>query len=777
MSESETTLRQRIDALQARCEALENEKRLLERILDALDDTVFVFDPETGRPLAWNRAFREASAASDEEIGASVAPRDWYDAEELERASAALQKLATTGRTRTQLSLLSRDGRRIPTEYHATMLDGFDGARQAAVSVGRDISEPLESRTTLERNQALFDALVRHSPAPIWIGDADGTMVEINQALCDMLHVEPQAVVGRYNVFADENLDAPEKVALVRRAYEDGEAVTFLNKYTSAVLAEKTSVEEATFHVSVSAFPIKDASGEVTHVVFQHVDLTELMAAEAAQRETEKKYGALVDSIPDPLVVLDHQLNHVLINDAVSETVQKSREEVMRTNYRDMFPNHESHPFFQAVTRVLETREREMLTAPWSLEGQPERWFQLSIYPVPDGVLFLARDVSDYKAMEERLFQSQKMEAIGTLAGGVAHDFNNLMTGVQGHVSLMAMELPEEHACQEHCQGVSEIVRSATSLTQQLLGFARGGKYQLQPTDANALLRRTTAMFSRTRRQLKVHTKALDCLWTVSVDRSQLEQVILNLLVNAWQAMPTGGDLTLETRNVELDAGSVRAFDVSPGRYVQISVTDTGEGMDKDTLARVFEPFFTTRSKGRGTGLGLASSYGIVRNHGGMITADSMVGRGSTFIIYLPATDDAVAREAEPPKSSQSGTETVLVIDDEEMVRRVTARLLERLGYRVLSASSGEQGLALFEANRGEVELVMLDMILPGEDPTEILAKLRGVDADARVLLCSGYSLGGQAVTMLDLGCQGFLQKPFQLATLSEAVRKVLDSA
>lgn len=777
MRQDESILHERIRELEARCEALEDEKRQLERLLDAFDDTVFVFDPVSGRPLRWNRAFREASGATEEEIRESHAPRDWYDADELARASAAMEKLSTEGRTRTRLSLLSRSGRRIPTEYQATLLEDFGGADVAAISVGRDVSEHLQARSTLERNEALVDALLRHSPAMTCIADAQGTIVEVNRSLCERLSLRPEEVVGAYNVLEDPSFQDPEKLALVRRALDDGEPSTFLHTFASRRLVRRTSAEEGTFHVSISLFPIRDPQGDVTHIVFQLVDLTELVAAEAARRETELRFLALVESIPDPLVVLDPELNHVLINEAVCKILQRPREEIMRTRYSEMFPEHEEHPFVKALSRVMATRTPEVLTQRWGIDGQPEVWFQMSIYPVTEGVMFFTRDVTAYKAMEERLVQSQKMEAIGTLAGGVAHDFNNLLTGVQGHVSLMSMELPPGHPCLEHCDGIAEIVRSATSLTQQLLGFARGGKYQVQATDANELLLRTTAMFSRTRRQLKVHTKPADDLWAVNVDRSQIEQVLLNLLVNAWQAMPEGGDLFLETRNAHLDADYVKAFEMEPGRYVHISVTDTGVGMDKETLARVFEPFFTTRAKGRGTGLGMASSYGIVRNHGGVITAYSELGKGTTFNIFLPATDDVVQEESRPSAVARSGTEMVLVIDDEEAVRRVTARLLERLGYRVLSAASGRAGVSMFADHVDQVDLVMLDMILPGENPTEILDGIREVSAEARVLLCSGYSLNGQAVGMLEHGCQGFLQKPFQLSTLADAVRKVLDEA
>lgn len=588
-----------------------------------------------------------------------------------------------------------------------------------------------------------------------------------------MLQVRPEDVVGTYNIFNDPNLTDPEKMAAVRRVFEEGKPTALLNTYTASNLAARTSVERATFHVSVSIFPLEDAQGQITHVVFQHIDLTELMVAEAAQRKIEQKYRALVESIPDPLVMLNYELDHVLVNEAAVQAAGMSRDQLMETNYLDMYPNRRDHPFYQAVTRVLETREQETVTAQWNFEDAGDRWAQLSIYPVPEGVLFFARDVSEYKAMEGRLLQFQTMEAIGTLAGGVAHDFNNLLTGVRGHAALMAMDLPDTHPGQEHCQDIEELVQSASALTQQLLGLARGGKYQAQPTDANEFLARTVTMFSRTRKQLMIRSTYAEDLWTVTVDRSQFEQVVLNLLVNAWQAMPSGGDLFVETKNRELDESFVAPFELKPGRYVQLSVTDAGVGMDDETLARVFEPFFTTREKGRGTGLGLASSYGIVRNHGGVIVASSERGKGSTFDVYVPATEASQVEDAGRDEGpSESGSETVLVIDDEDAVREITTQLLEHLGYRVFAASAGAAGIALFETSHDAIDLVILDMILPGE----ILAALRDVSDAVKVLLCSGYSLDGEANDLLAHGCQGFLQKPYPLATLADSVRKALDA-
>jgi two-component system cell cycle sensor histidine kinase/response regulator CckA len=231
------------------------------------------------------------------------------------------------------------------------------------------------------------------------------------------------------------------------------------------------------------------------------------------------------------------------------------------------------------------------------------------------------------------------MEAIGTLAGGIAHDFNNLLMAIQGRTSIMLMDKDSSHPDFGHLKGIEGYIGSAADLTKQLLGFARGGKYEVKPTDLNELIKKETRMFGRTKKEITIHEKYEDNLWPVEVDRGQIQQVLLNLYVNAWQAMPSGGELYIRTQNVTLDENYLKPHQFEPGRYVQISITDTGIGMDKATRERIFDPFFTTKEIGRGTGLGLASAYGILKNHGGFINVYSEKGHGSTFNIYLPASE------------------------------------------------------------------------------------------------------------------------------------------
>jgi nitrogen-specific signal transduction histidine kinase len=381
-------------------------------------------------------------------------------------------------------------------------------------------------------------------------------------------------------------------------------------------------------------------------------------------------------------------------------------------------------------------------------------------------------DVTERKRLEQQLHQAQKMEAVGTLAGGLAHDFNNLLMAIQGRVSLMLTDIVADP--REHLLAIEEYVRSASELTTRLLGVARGGKYEVARTDINELVRDSLSLFGRTKKELRTHSDYVGEALVAEVDRRQLEQVLLNLWVNAWQAMPGGGDLYVETGRVELDASQATAHDVEPGSFVRIQVRDTGSGMSDEVRERVFEPFFTTKEMGRGTGLGLASAYGIVRNHGGCIAVESAPGEGSTFTILLPRANGAVERSSESPVGVAHGRGTILLIDDERVVREVCASLLERIGYDVIQAESGEEGLRLFREQPRRFDLVILDLVMPGRQGPDVFDSLVEVDEDVRILIASGYSVEGDASALLERGALGFLQKPFNLEQLSEKLQEVL---
>jgi CheY-like chemotaxis protein len=291
----------------------------------------------------------------------------------------------------------------------------------------------------------------------------------------------------------------------------------------------------------------------------------------------------------------------------------------------------------------------------------------------------------------------------------------------------------------------------------------------------NDIIEKTSSMFGRTKKEITLHRKYGKDLWTVEVDQGQMEQVFMNLYVNAWQAMPGGGEIYLETENVILDDERVFPYAIKPGNHVKITVTDTGTGMDEKTKVRIFDPFFTTKEMGRGTGLGLATVYGIIKGHKGMIDVDSEPGHGTTFAIYLPASEKEVVKEKTAAGTIARGTETILLVDDEKMVVEVTRELLESLGYRVYATGSGQEAIAVYMEKRNKIDLVILDMIMPGISGGDTYDRLKEINPDVRVLLSSGYSIDGEAQTIVDRGCNGFLQKPFQLENLSRKVREILD--
>ncbi|MGA9478988.1 MAG: response regulator, partial [Desulfobacterales bacterium] len=387
------------------------------------------------------------------------------------------------------------------------------------------------------------------------------------------------------------------------------------------------------------------------------------------------------------------------------------------------------------------------------------------------------RDITEQKNLEASLQQAQKMEAIGTLAGGIAHDFNNLLLGIQGSNSLLMMDTDPYHPRYDHLKSIEECVKRATNLTRQLLGYARGGKYEVRPIDVNQIIRTIADMFGRTKKEIVINTEYQDDVWTVDADRTQIEQVLLNLLVNSSQAMPQGGSLFLKTQNANLTKSLTGHHNVLPGRYVKISVKDTGCGMDESTRRRVFEPFFSTKQRGQGTGLGLASSYGIVRNHSGFITVDSIKDLGTTFTLFLPASQKQAVEDHPAPQQVFSGEGTVLLVDDEDMMLVVGQKMLDKLGYRVLTANSGQKAIDVFNRHRGQVKLVILDMIMPGLSGSDTFDRLKEIDPSVKVLLSSGYSIEGQARQILDRDCNGFIQKPFDLQAFSEKMRCILDGA
>ena len=414
---------------------------------------------------------------------------------------------------------------------------------------------------------------------------------------------------------------------------------------------------------------------------------------------------------------------------------------------------------------TFDVNDRRIAIKSYSVEGES------------DTCIIILSDVTEQKKLEEKLQQAKKMEAIGTLAGGVAHDFNNLLMGIQGNISLLLLETAEGAPKFEEIKSIERCIESAAKLTKQLLGFARGGKYVIKATSLNGLIEKMTQMFQRTHKNILFHESYQPGLWAVEVDQGQIEQVMMNLYLNACQAIPDKGDLTVKTENCLLDKAVAASFDITPGKYVKISVIDTGIGMDADVQQRIFDPFFTTKEVGKGSGMGLASAFGIIKNHCGVIDCHSKKGQGSTFSVYLPASYFSAVKEKEEDSVLLKGSETILLVDDETIILQIGRQLLKELGYRVFIAKSGASALKIYSACHAEIDLVILDIVLPEMAGQEIYSRMKQIKPDLRVLLASGYSLDWQARKMIDDGCNGFIQKPFKLKELSGQIRKILENS
>jgi PAS domain S-box-containing protein len=498
---------------------------------------------------------------------------------------------------------------------------------------------------------------------------------------------------------------------------------------------------------------------------------------------SERRYQCLVDNSPDIIYTLDPDGSFTYVNPAWEKILGHNPHEVIGKRLIDFARNEDATDLLSLFKRVKDRRET-ITDASCTLvcKDGSDRLFIMSGAPNLDpgdkviGIVGVFKDITTQRKLESQLMHAQKMEAIGTLAGGIAHDFNNLLMGVQGRVSLMSLHMDSDHPYFEHLRRLEDMVESGANLTKQLLGFARGGKYEVKSVDVNELIRKSTQMFGRTKKQIRIHTGDQHDIWTVEVDQGQIEQVLLNLYVNAWQAMDGGGDLYIKTENVVLHDEGVRPFDLEPGKYVKISVTDTGVGMDEDTQKRIFEPFFTTKEMGRGTGLGLASAYGIIKNHGGIINVNSEKGKGTTFSIYLPASEKKLAKAEESSDNISRGTETILLVDDEDMIIDVADEILQEMGYNVLCARGGKEALEIYEQKRKDIDMVILDMIMPDMGGGETYDKMKEINPNVRVLLSSGYSIDGEASQILERGCDGFIQKPFAMEQLSRSIRNVLDT-
>ena len=647
----------------------------------------------------------------------------------------------------------------------------------------KEAVERKQAEEALQTTQKELETIIDSVPAMIFYKDKNNLKLRVNETYARTIGISKEYMEGK------SDFDLTQNRELAERYWRDDKEVIASGIPKRNII--EPLITDETRWVQTDKIPYRDDKGNIQGVIGFSIDITSRVRAEEALRESEERYRSLVENVPIAVyrTIPGPKGRFLMANPTFLKMFGlNSEEELKEITVADVYMNPKDRKAFsdnllaRGIVTEVELPLKKDGTTFWGSvaarvvydEGGKALYFDCTIVDIT-----AQRQAEEEKEkLQAQLFQAQKVEAIGTLAGGIAHNFNNLLMGIMGNTSLMFLETDPAHPNYERLKNIEKSVQSGSKLTSQLLGYAREGGYKIVPISLNQLVRDTSDTLATTKKEIRVHQDLSKDLFGIKADQGQIEQVLMNLYVNAADAMPEGGDLFLKTMNVTHKQMSDRPYKPSPGDYVLLTVRDTGMGMDKKTQDRVFDPFFTTKDMGKGTGLGLASVYGIIRSHGGYIDVKSKKGHGATFSIYLPASHEKrFIKEKQLPEKILKGKETILLVDDEDMIIDVGQEILKALGYRVLIATGGKEAVELYKKTWDKIDMVLLDMVMPDMGGGETYDRMREIHPDIKVLLLSGYSIDGQAKEILDRGCDGFIQKPFNMKQLSQMIRGILDKS
>ncbi|MBI5895868.1 MAG: PAS domain S-box protein [Desulfobacterales bacterium] len=623
----------------------------------------------------------------------------------------------------------------------------------------------------LKQEREFIDTMLDSVPGILYVYDETGHIVRWNKQHEDMTGYAADEVKGMHVLdwFGGHEPDTSNVANAVNNVMEKGRGEVEANliaKDGKAIFMYFTGVR-----LNIAGKPYFTGIG---------IDLTERKQAEETLKNSEAMLRSVFQAIPVALIVVDADRKIRKANDFNFVTFGYKPDEIIGCDpglfyFTDEEYKKAEERLRSADTVTIETRMKR--------KDGVEIWALLCRSPLNTeddsaGAVVTAMDITARKALEERLRQSQKMEAIGQLAGGVAHDFNNILQAILGYTNMVLFELGTDDRHRGKLMEVYKAGERAAALTRQLLAFSRRQVLQLGPLNLNQVIDDILKMLCRLiGENIELVVRPGHEIWTVNADRGQMEQVLMNLCVNARDSMPEGGRLSIETDNLVLDADyCVMNNWAKPGRYVRFSVTDSGCGMDAETKRRIFEPFFTTKEDGKGTGLGLATVYGIVIQHDGLINFYSEAGKGSRFSIYLPAVEQADAQmvpESEGPVPG--GTETILLAEDNDQLRQLTLEILKKSGYRVFLAVDGEDALRIFHEHGGEIDLLLLDVVMPKKGGRIVYNEISADHSDIKCLFMSGYSENAVHTNFILDKKLNLIQKPFKIDDFLRTVRRVLD--
>lgn len=602
-------------------------------------------------------------------------------------------------------------------------------------------------------------------PDPVVLVDTEGRLTRLNRAAALYLDVFPEEALGCYiSELKPPGQDWFPEQALVQ-ALEQGQKTRM-----------ETSTDNGhTFLVTVD--PSRNQQGDISGAVFVARDITTLKQMQKELSQATHFLDQIIESAPLGLTFINSQGLITKSNPQFYQDFGYKPEDILHRYYSFLYISEDEHQQVLTELRAMgEVLERQVQLRHYTGQPVPAR---ISIRKLHDGgenvigSVCLVSNISEEVSLKRQLEQAQKQEVIATLAGGLAHNFNNLLMIIMGLITLVLTKITPDHPVYADLMDIERQVRAGRDITRKLLCFRRSSDFEAQPVEINNLSEATIDMFGRTRPELVITKELSINLPAVKVDSGQIQQVLMNLLINAWQAMPGGGEITLQTRAVHLTDWHDDTWDLKPGPYVCLSVTDTGIGMDEETVGQLFKPFFTTKDPGQGSGLGLASAYRIMKNHQGAIQVKSKPGKGSTFTLFFPASSARPLDMAPEEKHIVNGQGTILLVEDEPTLRRVARMLLEKLGYRVLEAPSGEAALEMYAEQQQDIDLILLDVVMPGLNGLQTLERLRALDPQVRVILCSGVA-DTEEETLPD--GVSFMPKPFPLEILSQKVAAALSA-
>jgi PAS domain S-box-containing protein len=649
-----------------------------------------------------------------------------------------------------------------------------NGAKLGAVVVMHDITERKRAQEDLERSEKFLEQVVENIPNMIFVKEAENLrFVRFNRAGEDLLGYSRGDLLGKndYDFFLPAQADF--FTAKDRAVLTDGKLLDIPEEEIETKLKGKRILH-------TKKIPILNADGTAQFLLGISEDITERKQFE----ESQKLQSTAIEQAAEAVIITDDRGVIQYVNTAQEILSGYSRDELIGQTPNVLNSDFHHGNFYEQIWDTIGVGKV------WSgrfinrKKDGKEYHQDATISPIYDksgnltNFVVVQHDVTQQVELQEQLFQAQKMEAIGTLAGGFAHDFRNMLQVVMGSLELIEFNKDLPDHLRTDLDRIRKAATSGAELVRGMLVFSRKTSVQLEPLNLNKLVEQVESLLARTiPKMIKIDVVKAHDLSSIKGDSTQIEQILMNLAINASDAMPDGGTLTIQTMNTALDEKFCSSHpNTRPGPYVLLSVTDTGTGMNEETVRRIFEPFFTTKEKGKGTGLGLAVVYGIVEQHSARIICESKPSVGTTFRIYFPAIEEVheedYSEKTEPPRGLG---ETILLVDDETSVLEIDSSLLNRANYKVISASNAKDALELYEKHRDEIRLVLLDLIMPEIGGKQCLEALRNMDPNVKVLVLTGYTKRGMTQELKDAGAIDFILKPFDMSLLLVKIRKIID--